>query len=97
MDASLDVSALENAEQQIDQFIEKRARQKADAKRIEEEWATSERRHREQRRERHRELWRSWHLGQAERLERTAAQLAASHRSKAEALVDEAPEPLEAA
>jgi hypothetical protein len=82
----LDYEATEAVEQQLDQFIEKRTREREDANRIEEAWAESERRHQEHRRERNRELWRTWHLGQAERLERTAAELAADHRARAEAL-----------
>jgi hypothetical protein len=86
LDAYLDVEAVEAAEAQIDQFIEKRAREKADANRIEAEWALSERRHVQRRQERLREEWRSYHLEQAECLERTAAELAAEHRARAEAL-----------
>ena len=42
-----DYEVVEAVEQQLDAFIEKRAREKADANRIEEEWAKSERRDRE--------------------------------------------------
>jgi hypothetical protein len=86
LNAYLDVEAVEAAEASLDQFIERRAREKADANRIEEEWAVSERRHRERQRERNRELWCIYHLERAECLERIAASLAAEHRSKAEAL-----------
>ena len=88
MDAYLDVEAAEKAEAQIDEFIRKRSRESEEQRRIEAEWAASERAHRDRRRERNRDLWRSWHLRQAERLERTAAELAADHRAKAEALAE---------
>lgn len=45
-----DVEAAEKAEAQIDQFIEKRARDKEEANRIEAAWAESERRVIEKRR-----------------------------------------------
>jgi hypothetical protein len=73
-------------EASIDQFIERRACERADGNWIEEEWAISERRYRERQQERNRELWRSYHLERADCLERTVAKLAASHRSKALAL-----------
>jgi hypothetical protein len=84
-----DLEDLEKAEQQIDQFIERRARERAHANKEEEFWVEQERRRRERRHEENRLAWHSYHLGQAERIERTAADLAASHRSKAEALTDE--------
>ena len=84
-----DVAAVEAVEAELDRFVERRAREARDQERVETEWAKSERQHRERRRERNRELWCSWHLGQAERLERTAAELAASHRARAEALTGE--------
>jgi hypothetical protein len=84
-----DVEAIEAAEASLNQFIERRAREKADANHVEEEWAKQERRHLERRRERNRELWRFWHLSQAERFERTAAELAANHRARADVLADE--------
>jgi hypothetical protein len=45
MDLS-DVEALEAAEAQLDQFIEKRAREREEANRVEAAWALSEARHR---------------------------------------------------
>jgi N-formylglutamate amidohydrolase len=45
------------------------------------------RRFNERRRERNRELWRVYHSERAECLERTAAELGASPRSKAEAFL----------
>jgi hypothetical protein len=80
---------LEKAEQQIDVFISKRAEAKKAANAKEAAWAESVRRFKVRRRERNRELWCAYHLDRAECLERTAAELAASHRSKAEALANE--------
>lgn len=82
-----DVVATERAEKSIDEFINSRSKAREKANAEEELWRASERRHRERRRERNRALWRAYHLERAECLERTAAELAASHRSKAEALV----------
>lgn len=42
----LDVEALEKAESQIDQFIEKRSREREEANRVEAAWAESALRHR---------------------------------------------------
>ncbi len=84
----MDVEAAEKAEQQIDEFIRKRSRESEEQRRIEEEGAISERRHRERRRERNRKLWRIYHLERADCLERTAAELAADHRAKADALAE---------
>ena len=81
-----DVEAIEAAEAKLDQFIEKRAREARDANKVAQLWEDSERRHRERRRERLREEWREYHLRTAEGLERTAAELAADHRARAEAL-----------
>lgn len=85
----MDVEAVEAAAKSIDAFIERRARQSEEQRRVEAEWAISERRHRERRREENREAWRSYYLDQAERLERTAAELAAKHRARAEELAGE--------
>ena len=80
---------LKKAEQQIDTFISKRAEAKKAANAEEAAWAESVRRYDARRRERNRELWRAYHLNQANCLERTAAELAASHRSKADALAEQ--------
>jgi len=85
----LDPVAVERAESEIDHFIQRRAREKADANRVEELFAESERRHQDKRRRENRDLWRSYHLDQAERLERTAASIAEEHRARAAALAVE--------
>ncbi len=82
----LDVAAAERVESELDRIIEKRAREAKDAQAIEKAWKESERRHRKRRREQNREAWRCYYLDQAERLERTAAELAAEHRARAEEL-----------
>jgi hypothetical protein len=73
----------------LDVFIERRAREARDAKRIEEAWAASERAHHEQLQQRNRHLWYCYHLNQAEAIEKTATQLSADHRARAEALLKE--------
>ncbi len=71
---------------QLDALIDKRAKQGDSEREREAMYAESVRRYYERRRECNRQLWRSYHLDQAERLERTAAELAASHRAKADVL-----------
>jgi hypothetical protein len=88
----LDPIAVERAESEIDGFISRRARENAEANRIEEAWAESARRHAEKRRQDNEAAWYAFHLSQAERIERTAAELAANHRACAEALTEEAEE-----
>jgi hypothetical protein len=78
------VAAVEAAEASIDQFIEKRARDKAAANKEEEAWAASERKVRAKRREENRIAWIDYfgrmhhaHLGIAEDHARRRAQLLA--------------------
>jgi hypothetical protein len=81
---------MERAEAELDRFISRRVREAGDAQRaqrVEEEWAESVRLHYSRRRESLREAWRAYHLEQAARLEATAAELAAGHRARAEALL----------
>ncbi len=78
-----DVEAIEVAEAQLDQFIERRAREARDASLVEVAWAESVRLYNGRRRETNREAWRAYHLEQAERLEATAAELARNHRARA--------------
>ena len=77
-----------DAMDQLNALIDKRAKQGDSEREREAMYAESARRYYERRRECNRQLWHSYHLGQAERLERTAAELAASHRAKAKALAD---------
>ena len=78
-----DVAPGERVEAELERFIEKRARDRTKENAFEKAWAASERRHLEKRREENAAAWRSYHLDQAERLERTAADLAATHRERA--------------
>jgi hypothetical protein len=78
---------------QLAALIDKWAKQGDAERKREAMYAESVRRYHERRRERNRQLWRSYHLDQAERLERTAAELAASHRAKADALARSKQEP----
>lgn len=74
---------------QLDALIDKRAEQRDAERQREAMYAESVRRYHDRRRKRNREAWHEFHVSQAERLERTAAELAASHRARAEALADE--------
>ncbi len=78
-----DTAPGERVEAELERFIEKRSRDRTKENALEEAWVASERRHLQKRREENAALWRSFHLGQAERLEQTAAALAASHRQRA--------------
>jgi len=70
-----DAAAGERAEAELDRFIEKRSRDRTKENALEEAWVASERRHHQKRRKENAAAWCSYHLGQAERLERTAAEL----------------------
>jgi len=61
----LDYDVAERVEAKLDSFIEKRAREKEDANKVEALWAASEARHRERRREENRRAWRAYHPSQA--------------------------------
>jgi hypothetical protein len=89
---NVDVNKIEAAEASLDQFIERRAREKADANRIEEGWAISERRHRERRRGANRQEWREYEMHMA----RLHASLSEEHRAKAERLIEREVEAMEA-
>jgi antirestriction protein ArdC len=79
----LDPVAVERAEKSLDEFINSRSKAKEKANAEEDLWRISERIHLEKLRRENAAAWRSYHLGQAERLEQTAAALAASHRQRA--------------
>jgi hypothetical protein len=85
----VDPRAVDMEEQQLDQFIEHQGQKaKAECER-EELYAESVRRFHEKRRRDNKEAWCAFHLHQAESIERTAAELAANHRARAEALFEE--------
>ncbi len=79
----MDLFDVEAVEMQLDRIMERRAVEARDTERVEELWKESTRAHRERRQEANRVAWRCFYLEQAERLERTAAELAASHRARA--------------
>jgi hypothetical protein len=78
-----------DAMDQLDALIDKRAKQNAAERECEEAWRASVRTYYERRRREREEAWYVFYLDQAKRIERTAANLAAEHRSKAEAILDE--------
>lgn len=84
-----DVAKAEAIESEIDRIIERRARERNDANRVEELWRESVRKVNGQRREENRVLWHDYHMDQAERIERLASEIAAGHRAKAEELMPE--------
>ena len=77
-----------DAMDQLDALIDKRAKQNAAEREREEMYAEGVRRYHDLRCKRNREAWHEFHVSQAERIERTATELAASHRVKAKALAD---------
>jgi hypothetical protein len=83
----VDAARVETLDSEIDRIIERRARERKDADRVEELWRESARKVDERWREEMRALWHGYHMDQAQRIERTAAQLAAEHRARAEELV----------
>ena len=83
-----DLAAIEAVEVGLSELINRRSASQEEATREEEEWKESARKHNAKKREQNREAWRCFYLAQAERLERTAAELAASHRAKAAALLN---------
>jgi hypothetical protein len=86
-----DVEAAERVASELDRLVEKRGRDARHAARLQEIESESVRLYNARQRESLREAWRVYHLDQAERLERTAAELARGHRARAEALLGERP------
>ena len=78
-----DAEAAERVASELDRLVEKRGRDARHAARLEEIEAESVRLYNARQQETNREAWRCFYLEQAERLERTAAELAASHRARA--------------
>ena len=75
----LDVEATEQAEQQIDAFVEKRSREAKDADAIEALWAVQDRLAQQRKREANRQAWIAFHRG----LARSHAALSESHEERA--------------
>jgi hypothetical protein len=82
------VERAEATEKDLDRLIEKRAAVE-DPEAKEALWLRSVERYNARRRDQNRWEWVRYHEGQAERIERTAAMLAAEHRAMAIALMDE--------
>lgn len=83
----LEAEHVERVEAELDQFIEKRARESKDANQLEELWAVTEREVREKRRREHRDQW----LGFHDHMRALHSSLAAEHARKAAALQLEDP------
>ena len=80
----MDVKAVEKVG--LDTLIERRTREHSKANELAAMWRRSEEAYREKRRRENRARWHAFHLDQAERIERTAAELVAQHRAKASLL-----------
>ncbi len=85
----MEAARVEAIESEIDRIIERRARERDDANRVEELWKESARKAGGQRRKENRALWHGYHMDQAERIERVASEIAAGHRAKAEELMSD--------
>ena len=95
-----DVEALEQAEAQINAFIDRRAKERVDANNLEAFWAEEDRRIRERRREANRKLWIDYY-GSMHRVHLDIAEGHAKRRSQLMAEggyeLDETPDPEEVA
>ncbi len=76
---------VESAERSIGELINKRSRERSEANAISEVWASSEKRHRERRREENREAWVAFYRG----LARAHHDLAARNSARADAVEEE--------
>ena len=82
----MDIADLEKAEQQIDLFIERRAREVRDADAVEDLWAEQERRERARRREANRADWIAYHA----HMNAVHSSIAADHADRRSRLLLEA-------
>jgi septal ring factor EnvC (AmiA/AmiB activator) len=82
----MNYEATERVEAELDDFINRRAREKAEVNLIEEEWVKTERRDRQRRREANRLVWMDFY----ERMNRLHLGLAAEHADKRARLMVEA-------
>ena len=85
----LDVERGETIERELEAFIAKRSRQEPDRHDLEPSYAASVRHYHSRQRKEIAAQWYGHHMDHAERLERTAARLAASHRDAARKLMEE--------
>ena len=86
----MDIAKGEAVEHEIDAMIRRRDthRRQTEGERLEEElYEPSVRAWRARREAESREAWATYHRSAAERIERTAAQIAAEHRARAEMLL----------
>jgi hypothetical protein len=81
----IDVDAIDRVEAELDAFIEKRAREKANANRVDEFWDEQDRRHRERQREENRRDWCDFHR----QMQTLHLGLAAEHASRRSRLLAE--------
>lgn len=81
-----DVRAIEKAEAELDRFVNARARQNDEQRRVEAAWADSERRVVEKRRRANRQSWLSFH----ESMHKTHLKIAAEHADRRSRLMAEA-------
>ena len=75
------------ADMELGKLIDRLAQKNGASEERETLWAESVRAYHEKRRRELTEAWASYHREQAERLEKTAAELAAGHREKAQKLM----------
>ena len=83
----MDPAHVEKVEAELDSFIERRARERADANKVDELWAESDRRERVRGREENREAWRGFHA----HMQALHAGLSEEHKIMADALAEEEP------
>jgi hypothetical protein len=81
----LDPEAVEKVEAELDQFIERRARQAKDAEKVEGLWAETDRADQERRNRENRAAWYGFHC----HMQDVHASLAADHEAKAMRLLQE--------
>ncbi len=86
---AVDVSRGENAEDQLDRFIDHRARQNGQERPEEALWKESVRTYNAARSKERRAQWYAHHMDHAERLRRTLERLVAYHEDKAQQLLSE--------
>ena len=86
----LEPATVEKAEAEIDTIVARQAREEAEANEVADLWrGGSERAYHQRRRRENRAQWCTYHLDQAERIQKTAEGLVEKHRAKSEALIEE--------
>ncbi len=90
----LDPIATDRGERELDRLIERATRGSSSrdkANLLAQEWAASEKRHREKKQEANRLAWYCYHLDTAERLRRSMTDLVEKHEAAAASLLKELP------